>query len=63
MMSFFHNGSEIKTWMEYSFKAKSTESKAIFLRQTSFFGCQAADHKISTRTPELYADSLKQLFL
>ena len=28
MVSFIHNGNEITTWMEYSFKIKSTKSKA-----------------------------------
>ena len=27
MVSFIHNGSKITTWMEYSFKTKSTKSK------------------------------------
>ena len=33
MMGFIHTGSEITTWMGYSFKTKSTNSKAAFLRQ------------------------------
>ena len=32
MVSFIHNVSEIITWMKYSFKTKSTESEATFLR-------------------------------
>ena len=32
MVSFIHNGSEITTWMGYSFKTKSTKSKATYLR-------------------------------
>ena len=36
MVSFIHNESEITTWMEYSFKTKSTKEH--------FFEFQAADH-------------------
>ena len=50
MVSFIHNGSEITTWMWYSFK--NTKSK------TAFFEFQAADHQISTRTLGLYTNSL-----
>ena len=32
MVSFINNGSEIITWIEYSFKTKSTKFKARFLR-------------------------------
>ena len=32
IVSFIHNGSEIKTWIGYSFKSKSIKSKAILLR-------------------------------
>ena len=32
MMSFIHNGSEITTWMVYSWKTKNTKFKATFLR-------------------------------
>ena len=32
MVNFIHNGSEIITWMGYSFKIKNTKSKATFLR-------------------------------
>ena len=38
MVSFIHDGSEITSWMEHSFKTKSTKSKAKFFRQES------ADH-------------------
>ena len=30
MVSFIHNGSEIKSWMGHSFKTKSTTSSNIF---------------------------------
>ena len=65
MVSFIHSESEIITWMSYSFKTKTTKSNAKqqFLEQDIFFESQAADYQISTRTPELYANSLEQLFL
>ena len=37
MVSFIHNGSEITTWMGYSFKTESTKSKATFLRLEYLF--------------------------
>ena len=37
MVNFIHNGSEITTWMGYSFKTKSKKSKATFLRQEHLF--------------------------
>ena len=37
MVSFLHNGSEITTWMGYSFKTESTKCKATFLRQQHLF--------------------------
>ena len=45
MVSFIHNGSEITTWMGYSFKIKSTKSKAKqhFKDKNIFFESQAAD--------------------
>ena len=46
-----------------SYKTKSTKSKATFLRQNIFFEFQVADHQMSTRTQELYANLLKQLFV
>ena len=61
MVSFIYNGSGITTWMGHSFKTKSTKSKEAFLRYI-LFEFQAANHQISTRTLELYANSLKQLF-
>ena len=36
MVSFIHKGSEITTWIGSNFKTKSTNSKATFLRKTSF---------------------------
>ena len=46
MESFIHNGSEITTWKGYSFKTKSTKSKAKqhFSDKNIFFESQAADH-------------------
>ena len=67
MVSFIHNGSEITTWMGHRFKTKSTISRATFLpwhfKDNFFLEFQAADLQISTWTLELYANSLKQLFL
>ena len=69
MVSFIHNGSEITTWMGHTLKTKSTTFRAAFLilpwhfQVNFFFEFQAADHQISTRTLELFAKSLKQLFL
>ena len=37
MVSFIDNGSEITTWMGYSFKTKSAKSKATFFRQEHLF--------------------------
>ena len=37
IVSVIHNGSEITTWMGYSFKSKSTKSKTTFLRQRISF--------------------------
>ena len=49
MVSFIHNRSQITTWMGYSFKTKSTKSKATFLRQQYLFlisSCRSLDqHK------------------
>ena len=46
MVNFIHNGSEITTWMGYSFKTKSTKFKAKqnFKDKRIFFEFQAADH-------------------
>ena len=46
MVSFIHNGSKITTWMGYSFKTKSTKSKAKqnFKDKNIFFKSQVADH-------------------
>ena len=70
MVNFIHNQSDVTTWMGHSFKIKSTKSRATFLRHINiyihnnfFFEFQAADHQISTRTVELNANSLKQLFI
>ena len=74
MMSFIHSGNKIIIYRDsrgnkldgvelatsLHFKTKTIKSKATFLR-TSFF--EAADHYISTRTLELYFNSLKQLLL
>ena len=44
MMSFIHNGREITTWVGYSFKTKSTKSKAKqHFKINIFFESQAAD--------------------
>ena len=63
IVSFIYNGSEITTWMGHSFKTKSPTSRATFLpchfKDNFFFEF----HLISTSTLELYANSLKQLFL
>ena len=63
IVSFIHNGSEITIWMGHSFKTKSPTSRATFLpwhfKDNFFFEF----HLISTSTLELYANSLKQLFL
>ena len=32
MVSFIHNGSEMKTWMGHSFKTKNTKFRGTFLR-------------------------------
>ena len=49
MVSFIHNGSEITTWMRYSFKTKSAKSKSTFLRWEHLFwisSCRSLDkHK------------------
>ena len=52
MVSFIRNGSEIRTWMGYSFKTKSTNSKqgGILEKGTSFFNLKLQDDQISTRT-------------
>ena len=45
MVSFIHNGSELTTWMGYSFKTKSTKSKAKqHLDKNIFFESRAEDH-------------------
>ena len=46
MVSFIHNGSEITTWVGYSFKTKSITSRAKqhFEDKQIFFESQAADH-------------------
>ena len=48
MMGFIDNRSEVTTWMRYSFKIKSTKSKATFLKlKINIFlnlKQQAADH-------------------
>ena len=46
MVRFIHNGSEITTWMRYSFKTKKHKSKAkqLFQVKNIFFESQAADH-------------------
>ena len=43
-------------------KTQNPKQSNIFKIKTSFLN-QAADHYISTRTLEFYANSLKQLFL
>ena len=55
MVSFIHNGSNI-------FKTNGTKSKSKQKDKNIIFESQAEDHQISTRTLELYANSLKQLF-
>ena len=46
MVSFIQNGSEITTWMGYSFKTKSTKpnTKQHFKEKSVFFESEAADH-------------------
>ena len=68
MVSFIHNGSVIASWMGHSFKSrKAQQPRPTFLPwhfQDNFsFEFQAADYQVSTKTLELYANSLKQLFL
>ena len=60
MVSFIHNESEITTS-----KAKAQNPKQHFQDRSIFFNLkqQPPDHQISTKTLELYANSLKQLFL
>ena len=61
MMSFIHNGSKITSWMGIASKPKAQHPEEHFYR--GFFEFQSAQHQISTRKLELYANSLKQLFL
>ena len=63
MVSFNHNGSEIISWRGIASKPKAQNPKQHFQDEYIFFEPQAADHQVCTRTLELYADSLKQLFL
>ena len=46
MVSFIHNGSEITTWMGYSFKTKNIKSKTKqhFKDKNIFFESKAADN-------------------
>ena len=35
MVSFIHNGSDIRTWIEHTLETKSTKSRTKFLRETT----------------------------
>ena len=61
MVSFILNGTEKTTGMGFSLKRKRAKSKVKFLMSISSES-QAADHYISTRAPQFYANLLKQLF-
>ena len=61
MVSFILNGTEKTTGIGFSLKSKRAKSKVKFLLSI-FSEYQDADHYISTRAPQFYANSLKQLF-
>ena len=62
MVSFIHNGSERTTWMGYNFKEnkKCKIQRNVFKIRTFFLNLKLF---LSISTLELYANSLKQLFV
>ena len=65
MVSVTLSENDITTWMGNSFEIKSAKlkGKEHFSDKNNFFESPTADQQISTRTLEMYANSLKQLFL